>query len=82
MFPTIPVITIAATVNDGIPANFSDMAMPIGVVIDFGSSAINSGLLNPKARHIPKTSDKLVTTPEIIPSRIASQLSFNFSNCS
>lgn len=35
--PRIPVITIAATVIDGIPPNCLESSTPTGVVIDFGT---------------------------------------------
>ena len=50
--------------------------------MDFGNKAMYSGRLRAKSKEKPAIRDMLVMHPERIPKRIASQLSFNFSNCS
>ena len=62
-FPSIPVITIAAAVNDGKPPSSSEMTIPIAVVTDFGSSVTKICLSSPKSRE----SRNMVRIPENVP---------------
>ena len=82
VFPVIPATQIEPTVIPTIPPYWSERAIPIAVVIDFGRRETYSTCEILKQRQQTKIIDKFARVPTKIPPIIAGQLSLSFWNCS
>ena len=82
IFPKMPVTMIAATVKVGIPPNSPESAMPIAVVIDFGSMEIYCSCVKPKSMESKRIEERLANTPQKAPTKMAFQFFFKRSYCS
>ena len=82
ILPRIPVMIITATVMVTIPPSSWDNPIPMAVVMDFGRRVTYSSWERLNTMDRAKTLPILAKTPEIIPTIMATKLSFNNCICS